>query len=311
MRFRAWSVVAALAALAAAGACAQGALENPQDGATESGISAITGWHCTSRNIELRIDGQSQGAPGMGTQRADTAPVCGRTDTGFAYLFNYSLLKGGTHRVDAYADGRLFASATFTVGYLGSEVVTGKASSHYVPDFPAKGLGTHLAWSQAKQNYVVTGVEPPLAPTLVGTYDLRHVSMFSASGKLVSSLEPGLTLSGTFVYRPDHTCSFSIDVTYQGTPLGSESVSGTYADHGAYVVANGEVDVIIERGDTLTFHTMGVAGDEILSVAMSATRTGPATPAAHARAAHAPQPSAGGVGEALARVLTRVAAEAR
>jgi hypothetical protein len=85
------------------------------------------------------MDGVVLGNAGMGTPRADTAGVCGRSDTGFSYLYNYALLKGGTHRVDAYADGLLFASATFSVGYLGGEYLTGLSASHFIADFPSKG----------------------------------------------------------------------------------------------------------------------------------------------------------------------------
>ena len=43
---------AAVALLCPAGAIAQGTLENPQPGGTESGIAAITGWHCTAKTVE-------------------------------------------------------------------------------------------------------------------------------------------------------------------------------------------------------------------------------------------------------------------
>ena len=88
------------------GVAALGNLENPQP-RVEARSAAITGWHCTSRSIEVRVDGVSLGLAGAGTSRDDTLPVCGHSDTGFSLLFNYNLLQGGTHKVDAYADGVL------------------------------------------------------------------------------------------------------------------------------------------------------------------------------------------------------------
>jgi hypothetical protein len=53
--------------------CAQGALENPVSGSTESGIGIISGWHCTATNITVTIDGMSLGKAGSSTCRGDTA----------------------------------------------------------------------------------------------------------------------------------------------------------------------------------------------------------------------------------------------
>jgi hypothetical protein len=294
--------VAVVVMLLAGIALATGSLENPRNGATESGIAAITGWHCTARTIELRMDGIVLGNAGTGTPRADTSGVCGRSDTGFSYLYNYALLKGGRHRVDAYADGALFATATFDVGYLGGEFLTGLAASHFVPDFPAKGVGTHLAWSQSKQNYVITKVEPLLAPSLVGTYTLRHVSMFVSSGLAMSSEAPGWTVDGTMTFRSDQTCSWWFEIGYGGQST-SMAISGTYVDNGYYLVINGETDVVIERGDTLTIHTLAQADSDWGSIVISAVRAG-GTPVAEA-AAPRPAGAAGyGMGSSVAQALS-------
>ena len=310
MRQRVGCVMAAsFAVFATAGVLAQGALENPPPGATESGISAITGWHCSSRNIELRIDGTSLGAPGMGTPRADTARICGRSDTGFSYLYNFALLRGGTHRLDAYADGVLFGSATFKVGYLGTEFLTGATAAHYIPDFPARGVGTHVAWSQAKQNYVVTLVEPPLSPSIVGTYSLRHISMYASTGEAMSSLQSGWTVAGTLTYRADRTFSVTFALSYGGETAGT-SIGGSYADNGFYLVQNGEVDLVVERGDTLTMHTLAPGDGAWASVVMSATRVPP--PASGATFDDAPAPAlAVGVGSAIAQLVSALNPVAR
>ena len=302
-------LVAAFAALFAGGACAVGNLENPQNGAVESGIAAITGWHCTARTIELSIDGIVLGNAGTGTPRADTAGVCGRSDTGFSYLYNYALLKGGTHRVDAYADGALFASAKFDVGFLGGEFLTGLAASHFVPDFPAKGFGTHLAWSQSKQNYVVTKVEPLLAPSLVGTYAVRHVSMYASSGLVMNSLDPAWTVEGTMTFRSDRSCSVWLTMSY-GSQSSDMSIAGTYVDNGYYIVVNGENDIVVERGDTLTIHSLAQSGADWGSVVFSATRVVAAPSPGAAREPSGVAPAVG-IGGAIAGLVSGLSAAAR
>jgi len=153
-------VTAAALFLFSPAAAALGALENPQQGGIETGIGAITGWHCTSKNIEVRIDGASADLAGAGTPRLDTVGICGgRSDTGFSLLYNYATLQGGTHRIDVYADGVPFGSATFQAGYLGAEFLQGLSSAHRIPNFPARGQGARVVWEESKQNFVIGGVE--------------------------------------------------------------------------------------------------------------------------------------------------------
>jgi len=303
------TLAVALALLLAGGVQATGNLENPQNGATESGIAAITGWHCTARTIELRMDGAVLGNAGMGTPRADTAGVCGRSDTGFSYLYNYALLKGGAHRVDAYADGVLFASATFNVGYLGGEYLTGLASSHFIADFPYKGIGAHVVWSQSKQNYVVTRAEPLLSPSVVGTYTLRHVSMYTSSGLAMSSLAPGWTVAGTMTFRADRSFSMTFTLSY-GTQSAGTTIAGTYADNGYYLVNNGEVELVIERGDTLTLQTLGPSNGDWASLVISAALVSPPMVAEAAAETHATAVGVG-VGSAIAQVVSGLGVHAR
>ncbi len=257
--------------LVSAGALAQGALENPQPGATESGIAAITGWHCAAKNIEIRIDGASAGPAGAGTSRLDTAAVCGRTDTGFSLLYNYALLKGGTHKVDAYADGVLFASASFAVGYLGTEFLTGASAAHRVTDFPVRGVGTRLAWSQPRQGFVVTGTEPLTGGALVGSYAIRNVWLLTSAGEYVSSLKAGVTAGGTLTYRSDGTLDGTITLT-SGGETSSQGLSGAYTDGGYYIAQDGEFDLVIERGETLTLFTLAQLDSTVAGLVLSASR---------------------------------------
>lgn len=302
--FRAMLAVALLALCAKASAL--GYLENPQPGATESGINAITGWHCTSRNIEIRIDGQSLGKAGAGTSRADLASTCGgRTDSGFSLLYNFALLKGGTHRVDAYADGELFGSATFTAAYLGGEFLTGLSGTHRVPDFPVAGQGLRLAWSQARQGFVETGIEPLTSGPLAGTYAIRQIYLFDSSGIVLSTLAPGNSARGTMTFREDGSYSMDMSITSEGqTQQGA--TSGRYTDYSYYMLENGALDLILERGETLSLLSMtpsttssGTAG--WASGVITAHRTA-GTPAASDKAAWAAAPSTESIGALAARL---------
>lgn len=58
--------------------CAQGFLEIPGPNSTQTGISVISGWHCTANRIEIVIDGGAPLLAGSHTSREDTLGVCGR-----------------------------------------------------------------------------------------------------------------------------------------------------------------------------------------------------------------------------------------
>lgn len=297
--------VASASLLAAAAAAAQGALENPQPGGVESGIAAITGWHCTSKNIEVRVDGVSVGPAGAGTSRLDTGAVCGRTDTGFSLLYNYGLLKGGTHRVDVYADGVAFAAATFTAGGLGVEFLAGVSAAHRVTDFPVRGTGTRVAWSQSRQGFVIAGTEPLTSGSLVGSYAIRNVWLMTSAGQYASTLAPGMTASGTLTYRGDGTFAMTITLT-AGGQTSTESSSGTWSDGGHFITQDGEFDLVIERGETLTLFTLAGFDGEAAGLVLSAARV------PGAAAADAP-PAVGAVGatpgtalQSIGRMLARI-----
>jgi hypothetical protein len=267
--------VAASASLVfSTGAAALGNLENPQPGGIETGIGAVTGWHCTSRNIEVRIDGASAGLAGTGTSREDTASVCGgRSDTGFSLLLNYSsLLRGGTHKVDVYADGVLFGSASFTVGYLGAEFLSGLTAAHRIPDFPVRGQGARVVWQQSKQNFVIAGMEAMTSGSLVGSYSIRNIWMQESTGLAMSTLASGVSASGNWTLRANGTYTMTLTLEANDQSQ-TTSISGRYFDGGYYILEADEIMLIIERGDTLT--VMGLAPTDESSWAaltISATR---------------------------------------
>ena len=124
----------------------EGYLENPQPDATESGIGAISGWHCTAQNITVLIDGNSLGKAGSGTSRRDVAGICGRSDTGFSLLFNYNVLSQGPHTIRVYADGNVLAERQFKSVKSGrQEFLAGVNKSLALPSQSCRRVDMRLA----------------------------------------------------------------------------------------------------------------------------------------------------------------------
>ena len=143
-----------------------GHLESPSPGSCESGIGLIRGWVCDATTVEVQIDGGERRLTGYGTKRGDTLEVCGDTDNGFGYTFNWNLLGDGPHRLRAFADGVEFANVSFSVTTLGEEFLRGAPgcqgrdpSSHRLPDFPETGTAANVCWSEAHQNFMLTGTD--------------------------------------------------------------------------------------------------------------------------------------------------------
>ena len=74
----------------------QGYLENPGADSFQSGVGILSGWVCDAAVVEIELNGMPQEAA-YGTERRDTASVCGDTDNGFGLLFNWNLLSDGEH----------------------------------------------------------------------------------------------------------------------------------------------------------------------------------------------------------------------
>ena len=136
-----------------------GILENPGPGSFQSGLGVLSGWVCDAGEIQIEIetergDSERQVAA-YGTERLDTAGVCGDTDNGFGLLFNWNRLGDGVHTVRAFADGVEFGRATFTVTTLGEEFLVGVQGETIVTDFPRTGKDIRLMWQQNLQNFVI------------------------------------------------------------------------------------------------------------------------------------------------------------
>ena len=138
------------------------AQESPSEGSYESGIGLIRGWVCNASTVEVEIDGGERRLTAHGTQRGDTAEVCGTPNTGYGLTLNWNSLGDGLHTLRALADGVEFANVTFHVTTLGEDFLQGAPEREYtLPDFPRAGSSVTVRWSEAHQNFVIVGFESP------------------------------------------------------------------------------------------------------------------------------------------------------
>ena len=166
-----------------------GYLENPSPASFQSGLGLISGWVCDAEGVTIEIekaDGEVvEVAAAYGTERADTAGVCGDTANGFGVLVNWNLLDDGAHVVrvlvdgvalgvqvvpgvgvvPAVVDGIEIGRAPVTVTTLGAEFVKGLQGSLLVADFPRAGEQVRLVWQESQQNFVLAPVEGGAALT--------------------------------------------------------------------------------------------------------------------------------------------------
>lgn len=139
-------------------AFAQGQLEVPDSGSSQSGIGIVSGWKCSAGDLTIQFDNGPIYEAAYGTIRTDTQGVCGDTNNGWAFLWNWNKLDDGQHTVKAFDNGVQFGAATFTVQTLGEEFRTGLSKTVSVSNFPASGQTTTLVWQEGQQNFMIQGV---------------------------------------------------------------------------------------------------------------------------------------------------------
>lgn len=206
--------------LAPAFAPAAGLLEIPAPNSSQSGIGLISGWHCSAARIEISIDLGPPILVSSHTPRDDTAPVCGRSDTGFAMIFNWNILRAticceigvpAFHRVTAFADGVEFADVKFQTTNFRSEYLTGASGIYLLRNFPYPGNNTQVAWDQDKQNFTIInnegyyGTTPP--PGVVGGSGTYFGAVnIEAGNKCANDPTPSTaqTRYGKFIVKADN-----------------------------------------------------------------------------------------------------------
>ncbi|GAA6152883.1 hypothetical protein [Pseudoteredinibacter isoporae] len=160
-RFHLGTLTFLVCTLVCSSSFSKGFVETPALNSPNSGISTISGWHCTSNDIEIYIDGKSFGQAGTGTLREDTAEVCGHSSTGFSLLVNYGAFEDGVHTLRVIADGETLETRTFFTTRIAGENVEyarGLKGDAVVHGFPEPGDQLSLYWVETLQNFVAGGL---------------------------------------------------------------------------------------------------------------------------------------------------------
>jgi hypothetical protein len=145
-----------------------GVLENPRPDSFASGVGVISGWVCEADQVAVRIDGQQALPAAYGTERRDTAPICGDSDNGFGLLFNWNRLGKGQHRLELLVNGEVATWIDFDVVTFGTDFLRGIEGSYKLMDFPYPDYQTRVQWQESLQNFVISAsVEAPGALPLV------------------------------------------------------------------------------------------------------------------------------------------------
>ena len=193
-----------------------GFLENPGPHSFQSGIGVISGWTCEAEEVEIALNGTVQEAA-YGTERVDTADICGDTDNGFGLLFNWNLLGAGEHTVVATVDGIELDRATVTVTTLGEEFVRGAEGSCTVSDFPLAGETAALVWQQSKQNFVLAAGAAPSGANQAGTPGVGYLENPSPN-----SFQSGIGVISGWVCAANEVVIAIGDLGSQGAGYGTE-----------------------------------------------------------------------------------------
>ena len=269
------AAIAAAVLSFSANAAAAGAIENPQPNAVESGITAVTGWHCPAAQITLSIDNGAPFVAPYGSQRADTGQVCGgKTDNGFAYLLNYNTLPVGQHTLRAFADGVMFDTVTFSVVNLGAEFLTGKSGEYWLNNFPDYGTRTRVAWQQSKQNFTITGTDTMVAG-LDGTY-FGGITVTNSDCTTASN-------NGTFAEFDRFTVTFGANSALQIVTVNPANITCTYNGTAFYTPSGGDIVVFnggfscgngaqgVWASEKMVFDTLGMLGNIMLRYTVGET----------------------------------------
>ena len=130
-------------------------LENPVSGAIKSGVGLISGWVCEAEELEVSFDGGPRKFVPYGSERVDTASVCGDTDNGFGLLWNYSELGDGPHSVTLYVDGVVATRVNFNVKTLGTNFLRGVTGQGTIT--LSDGKQVNVQWEETTQGFTITG----------------------------------------------------------------------------------------------------------------------------------------------------------
>ena len=195
----------------------RGTLENPRPASFQSGVGVLSGWVCEAEEVEIEIVGAGRHEAAYGTERRDTAGVCGDTNNGFGLLFNWNLLGDGEYEVVVFVDGLVLGWATVTVTTLGAEFLRGVEGECTVSDFPSVGESVHLVWQAAQQNFVVAEGGVPR-----GSVQARTPGVGYLENPTPNSFQSGIGVLSGWVCEADEVLITIGDLAPQVAGYGTE-----------------------------------------------------------------------------------------
>ena len=168
-------------------------LENPAPGALKSGVGLISGWVCDAEELEVSFDGGARLFVPYGSDRTDTAGVCGDADNGFGLLWNYNELGDGPHTVTLYVDNVVVTQVNFSVQTLGTNFLHGVTGQGTVT--LSDGKEVSVQWEETTQGFTITGYREEEDTEPTPPPDDEGVGQFTGTWELTSGQT---TLTYTF-----------------------------------------------------------------------------------------------------------------
>ncbi len=182
-----------------------------------------------------------------GLTRADTQGICGDTNNGFVFLFNYNNCTAGQHTFRALADGVEFDRSTFSVSTFGTDFL--RDADSLAPATVVQMVGADadvyealLEWQQSKQNFAI--VETEKLPNTLSEFLAAIVGPWRGTWK-------SLTRTG------------NLSFTFEATPtLGLATTNVTITETGC--AANAQSTTDIEYIDLPYVEATMADGSEVL-----------------------------------------------
>jgi len=163
-------------------------LENPALGAIKSGVGLVSGWVCDAEELEVSFDGGPRTFVPYGSERTDTAGVCGDSDNGFGLLWNYNELGDGPHTITLYADGIVQTQVNFNVQTLGTNFLRGVNGQGTIT--LSNGLDVTVQWEETTQGFTIIGYgDAPSRGTHTGDTTITYTGNLSEFQFLIGAYE--------------------------------------------------------------------------------------------------------------------------
>ncbi len=278
--------------LAPAAALAQGALNTPGPGTTQSGSNVIVGYHCaadTATSFHAIIDGITRIDLIFPFDRAATMGLCGHTLTGISVQYFWAKIPAGQHEIIVYRDDVEFDRAQFETVRLAPGFITPTTPDVVVVEnFPNPGDRVGLCWKESLQDFGICSYTElsgdfnrAQTERLRGTWQFNYMigsSDFSQTYTLNSALQPGgegfeddWNIFGTDSFgNPDVIATYnSSSDTWFLVDLGFSTIHRIYVfDLDADDNAAGCLHLIIEGFDSLST-CFPMTGDKIAAKSVS------------------------------------------